>query len=157
MGTTATLKNVKQSRRRHGRRSAPMSEINVTPFVDVMLVLLIIFMVAAPMLTVGIDVELPKSAANALESENEEPLTITITKEGKIVLQTSTIPREELIVRLRGVAAERKSNRIFLRADGAISYEVVMQIMGALNAGGFQDIGLVTDIGGPVLNDVSDE
>ena len=157
MGTTATLKNVKQSRRRHGRRSAPMSEINVTPFVDVMLVLLIIFMVAAPMLTVGIDVELPKSAANALELENEEPLTITITKEGKIVLQTSTIPREELIVRLRGVAAERKSNRIFLRADGAISYEVVMQIMGALNAGGFQDIGLVTDIGGPVLNDVSDE
>jgi len=141
MGATANLKNVKQSRRRHGRRSAPMSEINVTPFVDVMLVLLIIFMVAAPMLTVGVDVELPKS----------------ITKDGEIVLQTSTIPREELIARLRGVAAERTSNRIFLRADGAISYEVVMQIMGALNAGGFQDIGLVTDIGGPALNDVSDE
>ena len=157
MGATANLKNVKQSRRRHGRRSAPMSEINVTPFVDVMLVLLIIFMVAAPMLTVGVDVELPKSAADALESENEEPLTITITKDGEIVLQTSTIPRKELIARLRGVAAERTSNRIFLRADGAISYEVVMQIMGALNAGGFQDIGLVTDIGGPALNDVSDE
>jgi|TARA_B100001094_G_scaffold135583_1_gene131300 biopolymer transport protein TolR len=157
MGATANLKNVKQSRRRHGRRSAPMSEINVTPFVDVMLVLLIIFMVAAPMLTVGVDVELPKSAADALESENEEPLTITITKDGEIILQTSTIPREELIARLRGVAAERTSNRIFLRADGAISYEVVMQIMGALNAGGFQDIGLVTDIGGPALNDVSDE
>ena len=72
----------------------PMSEINVTPFVDVMLVLLIIFMVAAPMLTVGVDVELPKSAANALQSENEEPLTITITKEGENVLQASTIPRE---------------------------------------------------------------
>ena len=157
MGATANLKNVKQSRRRHGRRSAHMSEINVTPFVDVMLVLLIIFMVAAPMLTVGVDVELPKSAADALESENEEPLTITITKDEEIVLQTSTIPREELIARLRGVAAERTSNRIFLRADGAISYEVVMQIMGALNAGGFQDIGLVTDIGGPALNDVSDE
>ena len=156
MGATANLKNVKQSRR-HGRRSAPMSEINVTPFVDVMLVLLIIFMVAAPMLTVGVDVELPKSAADALEAENEEPLTITITKDGEIILQTSTIPREELIARLRGVAAERTSNRIFLRADGAISYEVVMQIMGALNAGGFQDIGLVTDIGGPALNDVSDE
>ena len=157
MGAASNLKNVKQSKRRHGRRSAPMSEINVTPFVDVMLVLLIIFMVAAPMLTVGVDVELPKSAANALESENEEPLTITITKEGEIVLQTSTIPREELIARLQGVAAERSSNRIFLRADGAISYEVVMQIMGALNAGGFQDIGLVTDIGGPALKDVSDE
>ena len=157
MGTTATLKNVKQSRRRHGRRSAPMSEINVTPFVDVMLVLLIIFMVAAPMLTVGVDVELPKSAADALESENEEPLTITITKDGKIILQTSTIPREQLITRLQGVAAERASNRIFLRADGAVQYEFVMQIMGALNAGGFQDIGLVTDIGGPALNDVSEE
>ena len=157
MGAAGNLKNSKQSRQRHSRRSVPMSEINVTPFVDVMLVLLIIFMVAAPMLTVGVDVDLPKSAANALESENEEPLTITITKEGEIVLQTSTIPREELITRLQGVAAERASNRIFLRADGAIPYEIVMQIMGALNAGGFQDIGLVTDIGGPALNDVSDE
>ena len=93
----------------------------------------------------------------ALETENEEPLTITITKEGEIVLQTSTIPREQLITRLQGVAAERASNRIFLRADGAVQYEFVMQIMGALNAGGFQDIGLVTDIGGPALNDVSEE
>ena len=157
MSATANLKNLKQSRRRYSRRSVPMSEINVTPFVDVMLVLLIIFMVAAPMLTVGVDVELPKSAANALETENEEPLTITITKEGKIVLQTSTIPREQLITRLQGVAAERASNRIFLRADGAVQYEFVMQIMGALNAGGFQDIGLVTDIGGPALNDIFEE
>jgi len=157
MSATANLKNLKQSRRRYSRRSVPMSEINVTPFVDVMLVLLIIFMVAAPMLTVGVDVELPKSAANALETENEEPLTITITKEGEIVLQTSTIPREQLITRLQGIAAERASNRIFLRADGAVQYEFVMQIMGALNAGGFQDIGLVTDIGGPALNDVSEE
>ena len=157
MGAAANLKNLKQSRRRHSRRSVPMSEINVTPFVDVMLVLLIIFMVAAPMLTVGVDVELPKSAASALESENEEPLTISITKDGEIVLQTSTIPREELVTRLQGVATERSSNRIFLRADGAIPYETVMQIMGALNAGGFQDIGLVTDIGGPALNDVSED
>ena len=157
MGATTNLKIIKQSRRRHSRRSVPMSEINVTPFVDVMLVLLIIFMVAAPMLTVGVDVDLPKSAASALESENEEPLTITITKEGKIVLQTSTIPKEELVTRLKGVANERSSNRIFLRADGEISYEFVMQIMGALNAGGFEDIGLVTDIGGPALNNISDE
>ena len=147
------------SRYRYNKKtnSKLMSEINVTPFVDVMLVLLIIFMVAAPMLTVGVDVELPKSAANALESENEEPLTISITKDGEIVLQKSTIPREELITRLQGVASERSSNRIFLRADGAIPYETVMQIMGALNAGGFQDIGLVTDIGGPALNDVSED
>ena len=142
---------------RIGKRKKLNADINVVPYIDVMLVLLIIFMVAAPMLTVGVDVELPKSAANALETENEQPLTITITKEGKIVLQTSTIPREELITRLQGVAAERATNRIFLRADGAIQYEFVMQIMGALNAGGFQDIGLVTDIGGPALNDVSKE
>ena len=157
MGATTNLKIIKQSKRRHSRRSVPMSEINVTPFVDVMLVLLIIFMVAAPMLTVGVDVDLPKSAASALESENEEPLTITISKEGQIVLQTSTIPKEELVTRLKGVANERSSNRIFLRADGEISYEFVMQIMGALNAGGFEDIGLVTDIGGPALNNISDE
>ena len=134
-----------------------MSEINVTPFVDVMLVLLIIFMVAAPMLTVGVDVELPKSAASALESENEEPLTISITKDGEIVLQTSTIPREELVTRLQGVAAERSSNRIFLRADGAIPKEIVMQIMGDLNASGFQDIEIVTDLSHKALNDVSEE
>ena len=72
-------------------------------------------------------------------------------------MQKSTIPREELVTRLQGVATERSSNRIFLRADGAIPYETVMQIMGALNAGGFQDIGLVTDIGGPALNDVPEE
>ena len=82
MSAAANFKTFKKSTRRHSRRSVPMSEINVTPFVDVMLVLLIIFMVAAPMLTVGVDVELPKSAANALQSENEEPLTITITKDG---------------------------------------------------------------------------
>ena len=78
MGATTNLKIIKQSKRRHSRRSVPMSEINVTPFVDVMLVLLIIFMVAAPMLTVGVDVDLPKSAASALESENEEPLTLSL-------------------------------------------------------------------------------
>ena len=84
MSAITNLKNFKKSTRRHSRRSVPMSEINVTPFVDVMLVLLIIFMVAAPMLTVGVDVELPKSAANALQSENEEPLTVTITRRGKL-------------------------------------------------------------------------
>ena len=140
------------TRRRRRRRARPMSEINVTPFVDVMLVLLIIFMVAAPLLTVGVPVELPKTAANALPTEQEEPLTITLTAEGEIVLQTTPIDAEELVPRLRAVAAERTSRRVFLRADGAIPYARVVEVMGALNAGGFEDIGLVTDIGGPTLD-----
>jgi len=129
-----------------------MSEINVTPFVDVMLVLLIIFMVAAPLLTVGVPVELPKTAANALPADNEEPLTVTITAAGEVQIQTTPVARDELVAKLRAIAAERSGDRVFLRADGSIPYEEVMQVMGALNAGGFSNVGLVTDIGGPTLD-----
>ncbi|MEO9516347.1 MAG: protein TolR [Paracoccaceae bacterium] len=139
-------------RRRRGGRAVPMAEINVTPFVDVMLVLLIIFMVAAPLLTVGVPVELPKTAANPLPSEQEEPLTVTITAEGDIQIQTTSTPAGELLPKLRAIAAEREGDRVFLRADGAVPYAEVMKIMGALNAGGFSNIGLVTDIGGPTLD-----
>ena len=142
--------------RRRGRRrgrAQPMAEINVTPFVDVMLVLLIIFMVAAPLLTVGVPVDLPKTAASALPGDSEEPLTVTLTADGRIQIQTTDIQREELIGRLRAIAAERSSDRVFLRADGAIPYAQVMQVMGALNAGGFSNVGLVTDTGGPTLDD----
>jgi biopolymer transport protein TolR len=131
------------------RRSRRMAEINVTPFIDVMMVLLIIFMVAAPMLTVGVPVELPRTAAGALPAEQEEPLTITLTADGRMILQTTETPPAELIPRLRAIAAERTSNKVFLRADGAIPYERVVQVMGALNAGGFSNIGLVTDTDGP--------
>lgn len=136
-------------RRRRGGRSAAMSEINITPMVDVMLVLLIIFMVAAPMLTVGVPVELPKTAASALPTEQEEPLTVTITADGRLAIQTTEVSDGEMIPRLTAIAAERTSNKIFLRADGAIPYERVAQVMGALNAGGFNEIGLVTDGQGP--------
>ena len=138
--------------RRRGRRrgrAQPMAEINVTPFVDVMLVLLIIFMVAAPLLTVGVPVDLPKTAASALPGDNEEPLTVTLTADGRVQIQTTDVVREELIGKLRAIAAERTSDRVFLRADGAIPYAQVMQVMGALNAGGFSNVGLVTDTGGP--------
>ena len=137
--------------RRRRRRAQPMAEINVTPFVDVMLVLLIIFMVAAPLLTVGVPVELPKTAAGALPADQEEPLTVTITAAGAVQIQTTETARADLVTRLRAIAAERDSDRIFLRADGSVSYSEVMQVMGALNAGGFSNIGLVTDIGGPSL------
>jgi len=129
-----------------------MAEINVTPFVDVMLVLLIIFMVAAPLLTVGVPVELPKSAAGALPTDEEEPLTITLTAEGRVQIQTSDVPRDQLVARLRAIAAERSSDQVFLRADGTIPYADVMEVMGALNAGGFANVGLVTDTGGPALD-----
>lgn len=142
----------RRGRRRQSGKNKPMSEINVTPFVDVMLVLLIIFMVAAPLMTVGVPVELPKTAAKALPSEQEEPLTLSLTADGRLVLMSTDIAAEELIPKLRAIAAERSDNKVFLRADGAIPYEQVVQIMGALNAGGFNDIGLVTDTGGPTLN-----
>ena len=140
-------------RGRGRRRTRPMAEINVTPFVDVMLVLLIIFMVAAPLMTVGVPVDLPKTAAGALPGDDEEPLTVTITAEGRIEIQTTEVRRDELVSKLRAIAAERDSDRVFLRADGAIPYELVMQVMGALNAGGFSNVGLVTDSGGPTLDD----
>jgi biopolymer transport protein TolR len=143
-------------RRRRTGRAAPMAEINVTPFVDVMLVLLIIFMVAAPLLTVGVPVELPKTAAGALPSDQEEPLTVTITAEGSIQIQTSETAPDDLIPKLRAIAAERDGDRIFLRADGSVSYATVMEVMGALNAGGFSNIGLVTDVGGPTLDGTGD-
>lgn len=138
--------------RRRGRRTMPMSEINVTPFVDVMLVLLIIFMVAAPLLTVGVPVQLPETAANALPSDDEEPLSVTLTAQGEIMIQETVVPRDQLIARLQGISMERDSDRIFLRADGANAWNDVAQIMGALNAAGFNNIGLVTDIGGPTLD-----
>jgi biopolymer transport protein TolR len=129
-----------------------MSEINVTPFVDVMLVLLIIFMVAAPLLTVGVPVELPETAAEALPAEQEEPLTITLTADGLILIQKTETPRDQLIPKLRAIAAERVDDKLYLRADGAIPYAEIMQVMGALNAAGFRNIGLVTDPGGPRLD-----
>ncbi len=135
--------------RRAPRRA--MSEINVTPFVDVMLVLLIVFMVAAPMLTVGVPLELPKTAASALPTEEETPLTISLTAEGAVMVQDTEVPMAELVVKLRAIAAERTSDKVFLRADGSIPYNTVMEVMGALNAGGFGNIGLVTDVGGPTL------
>lgn len=140
-------------RRGRGRRGnlRPMSEINVTPFVDVILCLLIIFMVAAPLMTVGVPIDLPDTAAEALPTEEEEPLTITLAPGGEVLIQTTPVAMDELITRLQAVAAERDSTRIFLRADGTIPYEEVMRVMGALNAGGFREIGLVTDSGGPRL------
>ncbi|MBL9061116.1 protein TolR [Tabrizicola sp.] len=136
-------------RRRRGGRAASMHEINITPMVDVMLVLLIIFMVAAPMLTVGVPVKLPETAATALPTEQEEPLTVTITSDGRLSIQTTEVSDAEMIGKLTAIAAERTSKKIYLRADGSVAYERVAQVMGALNAGGFNEIAFVTDAATP--------
>ena len=136
--------------RRRGRSKA-MSEINITPFVDVMLVLLIIFMVAAPLLTVGVPIQLPETAASALPMPQEEPLTITMTADGLLMIQETEYAEAELIPKLAAIAATRADQKVFLRADGAIPYARVAEVMGALSAGGFTDIGLVTDANGPTM------
>ncbi|GIT89882.1 protein TolR [Jannaschia pagri] len=141
-----------QRRRRRNGGSQPMSEINVTPFVDVMLVLLIIFMVAAPLLTAGVPIELPETAAAPLPQEQEEPLAVTVGPEGEVFIGSTEVPRADLVTRLTAIAGERQGDRVFLRADGSVPYAEVMVVMGALNAGGFRNIGLVTDAGGPTLD-----
>ena len=146
------VQNERAGGRRRRRRNRPMSEINVTPFVDVMLVLLIIFMVAAPLTTVGVPVELPKTAATSLPSEQEEPLAVTLTSDGLVQIQTTEVTDDQIIPRLQAILSERTSDRVFLRADGAIPYARVVQVMGALNAAGITNIGLVTDTGGPTLD-----
>ncbi|PWR03952.1 protein TolR [Meridianimarinicoccus roseus] len=142
----------RRGRSRRSRAAAPMSEINVTPFVDVMLVLLVIFMVAAPMMTVGVPIELPETAATSLPASEEEPLTVTLLPDGRVMIQTTEVEPASLVSRLQAIAAERRDDQIYLRADGGIAYARVMQVMGALNAGGFGRIGLVTDPGGPRLD-----
>lgn len=149
MGGQFIKKGDGTGRRRRRGGAGKMSELNVTPMVDVMLVLLIIFMVAAPMLNVGVPVELPRTAAGALPAEQEEPLTVTLTADGAVLIMTSEVDPNTLIPQLRAISAERRDNKVFLRADGSIPYERVVQIMGALNSGGFNNIGLVTEQGGP--------
>ncbi len=125
------------------RRHQPMAEINVTPFVDVMLVLLIIFMVAAPLLTVGVPIDLPETRATALESDSE-PLTVSIGSDGRIFLQDSEVTAEQLVAMLQAIASGGLNERIFVRGDREADYGTVMRVMGRLNAAGYKRIGLVT-------------
>jgi biopolymer transport protein TolR len=128
-----------------GRRSRRlMGEINVTPFVDVMLVLLIIFMVAAPLLTVGVPVDLPKTEAKSLPTE-EEPLSVTILANGQVYLQDEMIAYDQLMPRLTALAGEGYDRRIFIRAAEKAPYGIVMQVMARINTAGYKNIGLVTD------------
>ena len=134
-------------RRSHGRRRAPMAEINVTPFVDVMLVLLIIFMVTAPLLTVGVPLELPKSEASALGSNTQkEPLTLSVNREGKIYLQESEIGIDDVVTKLNAIAKTGFDETIYIRGDKDTNYGALMKVMGKISAAGFRRISLVTEL-----------
>jgi biopolymer transport protein TolR len=128
-----------------------MSEINVTPFVDVMLVLLIIFMVSAPLLTVGVPIDLPQSQAKAID-QDREPLTVSVNTNGQVFLQNSEIKVEELVPKLQAIAQARGSagggtdERIYVRGDRKVDYGTVMRVMGRLSAAGYHRVALVTEV-----------
>lgn len=128
---------------RRGGRRRPLAEINVTPFVDVMLVLLIIFMVTAPLLTTGVPVDLPKTRTQPL-GQDSEPLSVTIRKDGRIYLQNTPIAPEDLVTRLTAIAQNGYDQRIFVRGDASVPYGQVVEVMGILNTAGFTKVGLVT-------------
>ena len=124
-------------------RTPPMSEINVTPMVDVMLVLLIIFMVTAPLLTGGVQIDLPKTKAKILQGQ-DEPLAITIDAQGQVYLQDTEIDIEGLVPRLRAITDNNPDVRIFVRGDASVNYGRVMEVMGTVNAAGYKKVALVT-------------
>jgi biopolymer transport protein TolR len=134
-------------RRRH-RRSPVMAEINVTPMVDVMLVLLIIFMVSAPLLTVGVPIDLPQTKAASLDQADKEPLAVSVNTKGQVFLQNSEIKLEELVPKLKAITEARGGNdeRIYVRGDRSVDYGTVMKVMGRLSAAGYRRIALVTEV-----------
>jgi biopolymer transport protein TolR len=130
-------------RRRRGRKKAVMSEINITPMVDVMLVLLIIFMVAAPMMTAGVPIDLPSSAAAAMPNQ-ADPVTVGVTPEGVVFIDETPVAEADLVTQLNALGVNGAEDRIFLRGDTSANYGAVMRVMGLLSAGGFSKIGLIT-------------
>ena len=140
----ANIKTLPNNRRR-SRGNSPISDINVTPLVDVMLVLLIVFMVTAPLLTVGVPIELPKTTAKQMTDENE-PLTITIDKNSKIYIQELEVDFDELTEKLEAIGLSNYDQKIYINGDKNISYEVLMKVMAKISSSGYTSIGLVTDI-----------
>ena len=138
-----------RNRRRRGRgRRGALSEINVTPLVDVMLVLLIVFMISAPLLTAGVPVELPKTEAGSLQDQSE-PLTVSIRADGQIFVKEDEVPFSTLAPRLHEMAGASTTKPIYVRADGKAPYAIVAQVMASLSTSGFTSINLITDTGGP--------
>ena len=134
-----------KSRGHRGQRHAVMSQINVTPMVDVMLVLLIIFMVAAPLLTVGVPIDLPQTQAKSMD-QDREPLTISVNDKGQVFLQNSEIKLDELVAKLKGIAKNGFEERVYVRGDRKVDYGTVMKVMGRLSAAGYRRVALVTEL-----------
>lgn len=130
------------NRPRAGRRHRPMGEINVTPFVDVMLVLLIVFMVTAPLLTVGVEVDLPKTKAGQINAD-AAPLVVSIKPDGVLYLQETEVESDKLVPRLRAISEANPDVRIFVRGDAAVAYGEVLGVMGRIQAAGFERVALV--------------
>jgi biopolymer transport protein TolR len=143
MGVSTAGSSGRRGRRRGHHRASVMSEINVTPFVDVMLVLLIIFMVAAPLLTVGVPIDLPETAARPLEGPTN-PITISVNPDGEVFIQEVAIPVDAVVAKLMAIAKNGIDERIYVRGDRNADYGTVMQVMARISAAGFKKIGLVT-------------
>jgi biopolymer transport protein TolR len=144
MGASLKASGGAGSRRRRGRKSAPMSEINVTPMVDVMLVLLIIFMVAAPMLTGGIPVDLPQAKGDQLQS-SKEPITVSIDSKGDIYIAEAKVPLEELAAKLKAISKNGVEDQIVIKGDRAVAHGLVMKMMGRIREAGFRKVAFLTD------------
>ena len=136
------------SRMRRRRVARPVSDINVTPFVDVMLVLLVVFMVTAPMMTVAVPVDLPKTQANTV-SQDKEPLIITVSADGKVYLQNTAFSIENVIAKLKAITGANPETRIFVRGDKSVAYGKIMEVMGAISLAGFNKVALVAELPNP--------
>jgi len=145
MAANAAGRGQWQSRRSRRRSTHVMSEINVTPMVDVMLVLLIIFMVSAPLLTVGVAIDLPQTQAKSLD-QDREPLTVTVNDKGQVYLNQTDIKLEELVPKLQAIAKNGADERIYVRGDKKVDYGTVMRVMGRLSAAGYRRVALITEV-----------
>ncbi len=145
MGVSLGNRSRGRGRRTGGGNYSPMAEINVTPLVDVMLVLLIVFMVAAPLLTAGVPVDLPNSAARPIDNQDNKPIEITITSEDKIFIAETEVPRARLIPLLSAMTEGQEDRRIYIRGDKGIEYGKIMEILGAVNGAGFSKVALISE------------
>jgi biopolymer transport protein TolR len=144
MSASVTGAGAGGGKRRRRSRRAPIADINMTPFIDVVLCLLIIFMVAAPLLTAGVPLDLPQSQANALNND-KEPLTISVDGKGDIYLQETKVKLDEVVPKLTSIAQQGYEERIFVRGDRTVNYGQVMQVMGRISGAGFKKVALVTE------------
>jgi biopolymer transport protein TolR len=144
MGMSLKASGGAGGRRRRGRKSAPMSEINVTPMVDVMLVLLIIFMVAAPLLTAGIPIDLPQAKGDQLQT-SKEPLTVSVDSKGDVFIAEAKVPLDELPAKLKAIAKNGEDQQIIIKGDRGLAYGIVMKVMGRIKEAGFRKVSLLTE------------